>query len=198
MPCRACRSRDREDVIRQAGQLDLLLPELALAGAQPSAGDRAFRVGPTRPLEQTSDGGCSTPPSTAACGPLPARPGVLLVLDDLHWAGPDAFDLLRAVVPAGRVDRRCGSSVRTGTPSAPPTLTCKSSSPTWPEIPRCRSLRLEPLPDADAERLMTDRIPEGTNRGRWYPRSCAAPEASPFFSSATWTICHPANRASRS
>ena len=85
--------RDRAEVLRQARQLDLLLPELA-----PASGDLARQPGlPGQPEQQrrllfSSAAHCLR----AAAG----QAGTLLILDDLHWTGPDALDLLTMLLTA--------------------------------------------------------------------------------------------------
>src|SRR6201986_1558991 len=85
----------RTEALRQAGRVDLLLPELAPpSGPGPGDGGAAAGVRPEqqRRLLVSSAGGLLP----AAAGPA----GTLLVLDDLHWAGPDAVDLLAALLAA--------------------------------------------------------------------------------------------------
>ena len=84
--------------------------------------------------------------------------GTLLVLDDLHWAGPDAVDLLAALLAAA---------------GSPPlrVIGAYRDSETPARLDECvadlaraslvRVLPLGPLTDADAGRLLLQLAPEG-------------------------------------
>jgi tetratricopeptide (TPR) repeat protein len=142
--------RDRAEALRQSGQLELLLPELAPAAEGPGSGDESGNQARTgnQPEQQrrrlfSSAEGCLR----AAAG----QAGTLLILDDLHWAGPDALDLLTALVTAG---------------GSPPIrlIGAYRDSETSPrldeftaDLARTQQVRrreLEPLSDAEAERLL--------------------------------------------
>jgi transcriptional regulator with XRE-family HTH domain/tetratricopeptide (TPR) repeat protein len=138
--------RDRAEVLGQAGDLDLLLPELA------SVGQGRTRV-PTRP-EQLWRLLFS---ATAQCLRAAAgQAGTLLVLDDLHWAGPDALDLLAALLMV---------------PGSPPIrlIGAYRNSETSPRLEEfiadlaraslIRMLGLGPLSDADAEQFLIHLAP---------------------------------------
>jgi predicted ATPase len=187
---------DRDDVIRQAGQLDLHLPELALAGPQRGAGghisswsDASIGADERRRLLHAAVHRC--------LGAVASEAGAVLVLDDLHWAGPDAFDLLRAVVPAaGSIPVQVIGAYRDSERAADAHLQEFVADLARESLVQVS--KLQPLPDADAERLLTDRIPDRAAPRAVVPAIVYAPEASPFSSLATWTICHPARRGSRS
>ena len=154
-------AEDREDVIRQAGQLDLLLPELALAGPETPAGGRissfseaSIGADQRRRLLYAAVDRCLR----AVAG----EAGVVLVLDDLHWAGPDAFDLLRAVVPASRtLPVQVIGAYRDSERAADAHL--QEFVADLARDSQVQVVKLEPLLDADAERLLTD-----ANSGRHY------------------------------
>ncbi len=170
---------DREDVLRQAGPLDLLLPELTLAGAQPSAGgsissfsDASVGADQRRRLLYAAVDRCLRAVTGEA--------GVLLVLDDLHWAGPDAFDLLRAVVPAGgTMAVQVIGAYRDSERAADAHL--QEFVADLVRDAQVQVVKLEPLPEADAERLLTDRIPEGTTPRTVVPAIVRRAGGVPFF-----------------
>jgi transcriptional regulator with XRE-family HTH domain/tetratricopeptide (TPR) repeat protein len=88
-------ARDRAGVVAAAGPVGLLLPELAPpAGPGPGQDAAPAPGGPEqqRRLLAWSAGRLLA----AAAGPA----GTLLVLDDLHWAGPDAAGLLAGLLAA--------------------------------------------------------------------------------------------------
>ena len=143
----------RAEALRQAGQVDLLLPELALSGGPgPGEGGAPTRFQPEqqRRLLVSSAGRLLH----ALAGPA----GTLLVLDDLHWAGPDAVDLLAALLAAA---------------GSPPlrVIGAYRDSETPARLDECvadlaraslvRVLPLGPLTDADAGRLLLQLAQEG-------------------------------------
>ena len=132
--------------------MDLLLPELAPPGG-PGPGEGGVTAG-VRPEQQrrllVSSAGRLL---HALAGPA----GTLLVLDDLHWAGPDAVDLLAALLAAaGSPPLRVVGAYR--------------DSETPARLDECvadlaraslvRVLPLGPLTDADAGRLLQQLAPE--------------------------------------
>jgi tetratricopeptide (TPR) repeat protein/transcriptional regulator with XRE-family HTH domain len=143
----------RAEALRQAGRLDLLLPELAPPGG-PGPGEGGVTAG-VRPEQQrrllVSSAGRLL---HAVAGPA----GTLLVVDDLHWAGPDAVDLLAALLAAA---------------GSPPlrVIGAYRDSETPARLDECvadlaraslvRVLALGPLTDADAGRLLQQLAPEG-------------------------------------
>jgi tetratricopeptide (TPR) repeat protein len=140
--------RDRAEALRRSGHLELLLPELAAAdaGSRDTSGNRA-RAG-VQPEQQrrrlfSSAEGCLRS--------VAGQAGTLLILDDLHWAGPDALDLLTMLVTA------------TGSPPIRLIGAYRDSeiSPRLDEftadLARAQQVRrreLGPLSDAEAERLL--------------------------------------------
>jgi transcriptional regulator with XRE-family HTH domain/tetratricopeptide (TPR) repeat protein len=86
-------ARDRAGAVARAGPVGLLLPELAPPGG-PGQDAAPAQAGPEqqRRLLAWSAGRLLR----AAAGPA----GTLLVLDDLHWAGPDAAGLLGGLLAA--------------------------------------------------------------------------------------------------
>jgi tetratricopeptide (TPR) repeat protein/transcriptional regulator with XRE-family HTH domain len=142
----------RAEALSQAGRLDLLLPELAPPGGRgPGEGGVTAGVRPEqqRRLLVSSAGRLLH----ALAGPA----GTLLVLDDLHWAGPDAVDLLAALLAAA---------------GSPPlrVIGAYRDSETPARLDECvadlaraslvRVLPLGPLTDADAGRLLQQLAPE--------------------------------------
>ena len=138
---------DRAEVVRQAGRLDLLLPEFA------AASEDWTRV-PGRP-EQLRRLLFS---AAAQClRAVAGLAGTLLVLDDLHWAGPDALDLLSALLTApGSAGLRVIGAYRDSEPPA-----CLDEF--IAELARAsliRKLGLRTLSDANAEELLIRLAPD--------------------------------------
>jgi transcriptional regulator with XRE-family HTH domain/tetratricopeptide (TPR) repeat protein len=170
---------DRQEVIRQAGQLDLLLPELPLVSPVPGADGRSpgwspATVGPEqrRRLLVASVDRCLR----AVAG----QAGVVLVLDDLQWAGPDAFDLLHAVISPALSQRiRLIAAYRDSERPADARLqefVADLARDSLVEV-----LTLDPLPEAEAERLLIERIPPGTEPRSEVPAIVRRAGGVPFF-----------------
>ena len=165
----------RAEALRQAGRLDLLLPELAPPGG-PGPGEGGVTAG-VRPEQQrrllVSSAGRLL---HAVAGPA----GTLLVVDDLHWAGPDAVDLLAALLAAA---------------GSPPlrVIGAYRDSETPARLDECvadlaraslvRVLPLGPLTDADAGRLLQQLAPEGEQQEQPAALSAIVRRAGgvPFF-----------------
>jgi tetratricopeptide (TPR) repeat protein/transcriptional regulator with XRE-family HTH domain len=143
----------RAEALRQAGRVDLLLPELAPpsgpgpgesgapAGVQPEQ-QRRLLVSSARRLLRT------------VAGPA----GTLLVLDDLHWAAPDVIDLLAALLAAAGSSplRVIGAYRDSETPARLDEFVA--------DLVRAslvRLLPLGPLTDTDAGHLLQQLAPEG-------------------------------------
>jgi tetratricopeptide (TPR) repeat protein len=148
---------DREDAIRQAGPLDLLLPELVLTGPRPGVGsgtqgwsEEALGSQQRRRLLFASVERCLRTVAGEA--------GVVLALDDLQWAGPDAFDLLQAVMPpAGTPWIRLIGAYRDSERATDARL--REFVADLARDARVQVLTLKALSDAEAERLVTDQMP---------------------------------------
>ena len=142
----------RAEALRQAGRVDLLLPELALSGG-PGPGE-AEAPGGVQPEQQrrllVSSAGRLL---RAVAGPA----GTLLVLDDLHWAGPDAVDLLAALLAAAGSPplRVIGAYRDSETPAGLDEFVADLARASL-----VRVLPLGPLTDADAGRLLLQLAPE--------------------------------------
>src|SRR5215470_1335663 len=143
----------RAEALRQAGRVDLLLPELAPPGGPgPAEGGAAAGIQPEqqRRLLVSSAGRLVR----AVAGPA----GTLLILDDLHWAGPDAVDLLAALLAAaGSPPLRVIGAYRDSETSA----RLDEFAADLARASRVRVLPLGPLTDADAGRLLRQLAPEG-------------------------------------
>ena len=143
----------RAEALRQAGRVDLLLPELAPPGGPgPGGGEAHTDVQPEqqRRLLVSSAGRLLR----AVAGPA----GTLLVLDDLHWAGPDAVDLLAALLAAAGSPplRVIGAYRDSETPARLGEFVADLARASL-----VRVLPLGPLTDADAGRLLLRLAPEG-------------------------------------
>lgn len=137
--------RDRAESLRQSGRLDLLLPELPAPGtpldehmAQPEQRRRLLFSSVERFLR-------------AAAG----QAGTLLVLDDLHWAGPDALDVLTTLLITATKGIRLIGGYRDS--EAPARVEEFTADLARASLVRVR--QLEPLSDADAERLLIELAP---------------------------------------
>ena len=143
----------RAEALRQADRVDLLLPELAPRGG-PGHGEGGGPggAGPEqqRRLLVSSAGRLLR----AVAGPA----GTLLVLDDLHWAGPDAVDLLAAVLAAAGSPplRVIGAYRDSETPARLDEFVADLARASL-----VRVLPLGPLTYADAGRLLRQLAPAG-------------------------------------
>jgi tetratricopeptide (TPR) repeat protein/transcriptional regulator with XRE-family HTH domain len=143
----------RAEALRRAGRVDLLLPELAPPGG-PGPGEAGAPAG-VQPEQQrrllVSSAGRLL---RTVAGPA----GTLLVLDDLHWAGPDAVDLLAALLAAaGSPPLRVIGAYRDSETSA----RLDEFVADLARASLVRVLPLGPLTDADAGRLLLQLAPEG-------------------------------------
>jgi predicted ATPase/DNA-binding XRE family transcriptional regulator len=139
---------DRAAALARAGQVDLLLPELTPpCGGGTPAGARPEQQ---RRLLASSAGEVLR----AVAGPA----GTLLILDDLHWADPDAVGLLAALLAsAGSPPLRMIGAYRDS--EAPARLGEFVADLARASL--ARVLPLAPLTDADAARLLTQLAPAG-------------------------------------
>ena len=85
--------------------------------------------------------------------------GTLLVLDDLHWAGPDALDLLQALVrtPTDRPLRLLAAYRNTDVASQDPLALLMAD---LAREGRARRAELAPLAEAEATALLSELLPE--------------------------------------
>ena len=163
----------RAEALRQAGQVDLLLPELAPPGG-PSPGEggasAGFQPEQQRRLLVSSAGRLLR----AVAGPV----GTLLVLDDLHWAGPDAVDLLAALLAAAGAPplRVIGAYRDSETPARLDEFAADLARASL-----VRLLPLGPLTDADAGRLLLQLAPEGEQMPAVLPAIVRRAGGVPFF-----------------
>ena len=163
----------RAEALRQAGRVDLLLPELALPGGpDPAAGGAPAGDQPEqqRRLLVSSAGRLLR----AVAGPA----GTLLVLDDLHWAGPDAVDLLAALLAAAGSPplRVIGAYRDSETPARLGEFVADLARASL-----VRVLPLGPLTDADAGQLLLQLAPEGEQMPAVLPAIVRRAGGVPFF-----------------
>src|SRR5690349_14908220 len=163
----------RAEALRQAGRVDLLLPELAPPGG-PAPGDGGTPGG-VQPEQQrrllVSSAGRLL---RAVAGPA----GTLLVLDDLHWAGPDAVDLLAALLAAaGSPPLRVIGAYRDSETSA----RLDEFAANLARASLVRVLPLGPLTDADAGRLLRQLAPAGEQVPAVLPAIVRRAGGVPFF-----------------
>ena len=163
----------RAEALRQAGRVDLLLPELALSGG-PDPGEGGVTAG-VQPEQQrrllVSSAGRLL---RAVAGPA----GTLLVLDDLHWAGPDAVDLLAALLAAAGSPplRVIGAYRDSETPARLGEFVADLARASL-----VRVLPLGPLTDADAGQLLLQLAPEGEQMPAVLPAIVRRAGGVPFF-----------------
>ena len=163
----------RAEALRQAGRVDLLLPELALPGGPgPSEGGAPAGVQPEqqRRLLVSSAG--------RLLRAVAGQAGTLLVLDDLHWAGPDAVDLLAALLAAAGAPplRVIGAYRDSETPARLDEFVADLARASL-----VRVLPVGPLTDADAERLLLQLAPEGERMPAVLPAIMRRAGGVPFF-----------------
>ena len=163
----------RAEALRQAGRVDLLLPELAPPGGPGLAEGGApagFQPEQQRRLLVSAAGRLLR----AVAGPA----GTLLILDDLHWAGPDAVDLLAALLAAaGSPPLRVIGAYRDSETSA-------RLDEFLADLARAslvRVLPLGPLSDADAGRLLLQLAPQGEQMPMVLPAIVRRAGGVPFF-----------------
>ena len=163
----------RAEALRQAGQVDLLLPELVLSdGPGPGEGGAptGFQPEQQRRLLVSSAGRLLR----ALAGPA----GTVLILDDLHWAGPDAVDLLAALLAAaGSPPLRVIGAYRDSETSA-------RLGEFVADLARAslvRVLPLGPLTDAAAGRLLLRLAPQGEQMPAVLPAIVRRAGGVPFF-----------------
>jgi transcriptional regulator with XRE-family HTH domain/tetratricopeptide (TPR) repeat protein len=163
----------RAEALRQAGRVDLLLPEFASPGGPgPGGGGVPGGAGPEqqRRLLVSSAGRLLR----AVAGPA----GTLLVLDDLHWAGPDAVDLLAALLAAAGSPRlRVIGAYRDSETSA----RLDEFAADLARASLVRVLPLGPLADADAGRLLRQLAPAGEQMPAVLPAIVRRAGGVPFF-----------------
>jgi tetratricopeptide (TPR) repeat protein/transcriptional regulator with XRE-family HTH domain len=163
----------RAEALRQAGRMDLLLPELAPPGGPgPAEGGAPTGVQPEqqRRLLVSSAGRLLR----AVAGPA----GTLLILDDLHWAGPDAVDLLAALLAAaGSEPLRVIGAYRDSETAA----RLDEFVADLARASLVRVLPLGPLTDADAGRLLLQLAPQGEQMPAALPAIVRRAGGVPFF-----------------
>lgn len=137
--------------MRQAGRIDLLLPELAPPGGAGGSAPAEAQPGRQRRLLAASAGGLLH----AVAG----QAGTLLVLDDLQWAGPDAVDLLATLLApvAGPPPLRVIGAYRNS--EAPPGTRLAELVADLARAGLVRVLSLGPLTDTEAGRLLAALAP---------------------------------------
>src|SRR5215472_13095287 len=162
----------RAEALRQAGRVDLLLPELARPGG-PDPGEGGATAG-ARAQQRRLLVSAAGRLLRAVAGPA----GTLLVLDDLHWAGPDAVDLLAALLAAAGSPplRVIGAYRDSETPARLDELVADLVRTSL-----VRVLPLGPLTDADAGRLLLELAPPGEQMPPVLPAIVRRAGGVPFF-----------------
>lgn len=170
---------DRADVLRRAGQLDLLLPELAPAGRGPALGDRnGGRAAPVaRPEEQRR---LMATAAERCLRAVSGEAGTMLVLDDLQWAGPDAFDLVTALISTpGSPPIRLIGAYRDSEAAGSAQLAEFVADLARSSL--IRLLRLERLSDEESAQLVMQSIPAVQEKPTVLPAIVRRAGGVPFF-----------------
>ena len=163
----------RAEALRQAGRVDLLLPELAPPGG-PDPGEGGVTAG-VQPEQQRR---LLVSSAGRLLGAVAGPAGTLLVLDDLHWAGPDAVDLLAALLAAAGSPplRVIGAYRDSETPARLGEFVADLARASL-----VRVLPLGPLTDADAGRLLLQLAPAGEQMPAVLPAIVRRAGGVPFF-----------------
>src|SRR5215469_12790057 len=163
----------RAEALRQAGRVDLLLPELAQPGG-PDAGAGEAPAGAGAEQQRRLLVSAAGRLLRAVAGSA----GTLLVLDDLHWAGPDAVDLLAALLAAAESPplRVIGAYRDSETPARLDELVADLVRTSL-----VRVLPLGPLTDADAGRLLLQLAPQEEQMPPVLPAIVRRAGGVPFF-----------------
>jgi tetratricopeptide (TPR) repeat protein/transcriptional regulator with XRE-family HTH domain len=163
----------RAGALQQAGRVDLLLPELGPPGG-PGPSDAWVPAGVHPEQERRLLVSAAGRLLRAVAGPA----GTLLVLDDLHWAGPDAIDLLAVLLAAdGSPPLRLIGAYRDSEAQARlGELVADLAGASL-----VRVLPLGPLADADAGRLLRQLAPEGEQMPAVLPAIVRRAGGVPFF-----------------
>ena len=166
--------------LRRAGRLTLLLPEL---GADHDGAVEKRRQGPAavQPVRAEPERRLLFRAVADYLESIAGKAGTLLVLDDLHWAGSDALGLLADLVTSasGAPLQLIGAYRDSETPGDVPLSGFIADLARASQV---RVLSLKPLSQPDAERLVTQLIPE-----RYESRRALVPEivrragGVPFF-----------------
>ena len=163
----------RAEALRQAGRVDLLLPELAPPGG-PGPGEGGVPGGVQPEQQRRLLVSSAERLLRAVAGPA----GTLLVLDDLHWAAPDAVNLLAALLAAaGSPPLRVVGAYRDSE-------TLARLGEFVADLARAslvRVLPLGPLTDADAGQLLLQLAPEGEQMPAVLPAIVRRAGGVPFF-----------------
>jgi len=159
---------DRAEALQQAGQLNLLLPELASASTD-WVGVSGHPEHQRRLLFNSVANGLR-----AAAG----QAGTLLILDDLHWAGPDALDLLTTLLtaPGPPPIRLIGAYRNSETPARLDEFIADLARALLIQV-----IELPPLSDVEAERLLIQLAPVRPGMPSALPAIVRRAGGVPFF-----------------
>ena len=103
---------------------------------------------------------CCSRPSGASWPNVAGPAGTLLLLDDLHWAGADACDLLASLLLVNRKMCRCAWSARTARPDVGPAHPLVLAVAEMSEAQMVTHHTLHPLSLAEAQALFVRALGE--------------------------------------
>jgi tetratricopeptide (TPR) repeat protein/transcriptional regulator with XRE-family HTH domain len=152
-----------DDALRRAGRLGLLLPEhRTTPDGSISDATRETAAGP--PLRAAQERRLLFAAVADYMEAVAGEQGVLLVLDDLQWAGPDALDLLTLVLNSRTTPIRLIGVYRDSeTPSGAP-LAAFVADLARASLVQVRDL--DPLSEDEARQLLTQLIPDNDETRR--------------------------------
>lgn len=151
-------SMEREAALRSASRLGLILPEFSTPGNELEP-DSKREMSPAVSLPAEQERRLLFAAVADYLQAMAGEQGIMLVLDDLQWAGPDAFDLLEALListPTASL-RLIGAYRDSETPNG---STLAGFTADLARTSHAQVLALQPLSENEATQLATQLIPE--------------------------------------
>ncbi|HEU5425028.1 MAG TPA: AAA family ATPase, partial [Nitrolancea sp.] len=169
---------DRATVLRRAGELRALLPELADED-DGGAGFTGALHGPERPkLEPQQERRLLFAAVARYLHDVAGEAGTLLVLDDLQWAGPDALDLLASLAGSPDLSIRIVGAYRDTEPTNAPLGGLVAD---LARASLVRVLNLGPLSESEATELLSELVPDDRRLRALLPSIVRRTGGVPFF-----------------
>jgi tetratricopeptide (TPR) repeat protein len=171
---------ERAHALRQAAGLELLLPELTAADQTAAATDDRAGHWVERTVEPEQRRRLLFSAVERFLGAVAGEAGVLLVLDDLQWAGPDSLDLLATLFAAPRASAvRLIGAYRDSETDASRRL--REFVADLAHSSRVRVCALEPLSPTESEQLATQLIADAAAIRAVLPAIVRRAGGIPFF-----------------